>query len=56
MNGGGGERRGEESILCVWKDYLVINHTSFFPHSIPFVVLYVDVKLCEWRDGEEIDQ
>jgi hypothetical protein len=58
MNGGGGVR-GEESILCVWKDYFVINHTSFFSHSIPFVVLYVDVKLCEWRDGEggeEIDQ
>jgi hypothetical protein len=52
-----GERRGEH-IVCVEglpcnKSYLL------FSHSIPFVVLYVDVKLCEWRDGEggeEIDQ
>jgi hypothetical protein len=54
----GEERRGEH-IVCVEglpcnKSYLL------FSHSIPFVVLYVDVKLCECRDGEgggeEIDQ
>jgi hypothetical protein len=53
----GGES-GREHIVCVEglpcnKSYLL------FSHSIPFVVLFVDVTLCEWRDGgggEEIDQ